>query len=122
MAGTGALQDVFNFRAIGKADGRSGGIDGQLPGEIARDLLFVVQEKLLEFADVAELPAIRQLTAGIHWQPGVKGEFLSGLADPFLGRALALGAIALAPAAHDIKVFQGEARWINFDVMGGWRE
>src|SRR5262245_55665181 len=60
MAGTGALQNVLNLFAVGEADRGAGGIDRQLPDEIAGDLLLVGEQQLFELAHVAELSAVRQ--------------------------------------------------------------
>src|SRR5689334_7130733 len=48
----------------------------------------------------------------------MEGEFLAALGDALLRRA-ALGAIMVAPAAHDVEVFQGETRGIDLRVTRG---
>jgi len=51
MARTGALQYLLDLGAVGKPHGSAGGIDHQLSGQIAGDLLLVFEEQLFEFAD-----------------------------------------------------------------------
>ena len=52
MAGASAVQDLFNLFTVGEMDGRSGGIDGQLPGEVASELPFVGEQQFFELANV----------------------------------------------------------------------
>src|SRR5579872_1915688 len=53
---------------VGKPDGCAGGVDGQLPREVARQQFRVGQEELLEFADIMKLSSVRQLAAGVNLQ------------------------------------------------------
>src|ERR1019366_4028212 len=76
IAGTGTFEDSLYSSPIGEADWCAGGIDRQLLGQVAGELLFVGEQELFELADVAELPAVGEFAAGVHWQPVVKGEFL----------------------------------------------
>src|SRR5262245_45395441 len=54
MAGTGALQDLLNLVSVRETHRSTGRIDRQLTGKIARDLFFVVEKELLQFAHVSE--------------------------------------------------------------------
>src|SRR5712671_3113574 len=119
MAGTGALEDLLDLRSVTETDRRAGGIDGELSRQIAGDLFLVPEQEALEFADIAERAAIGQLAAGIDGLRGVKGEFLPVLAQALVRHAVALRPVALAPAAHDIEVFQREPGRIDFRVAGG---
>src|ERR1043165_2155001 len=49
---TGALENLLDLGAVGEAHRSARRIDGQLLGEIAGNLLFVVEEQLFQFANV----------------------------------------------------------------------
>src|SRR5262245_42744216 len=108
MTRTGAVQNSFDLRAIGKTNGRAGGIDGQLAGEVARHLPLIGQQQLLQLDDVVEFSSIRQLPAGIHRQSQMEGKLLSALTETLLRGAVAFSPVPIAPPAHDIEVLQGE--------------
>src|SRR5438046_3520559 len=81
MAGTGAFQDLLDRFAVGEMDRRAGGINRQLPREVAGELFFVVEQELFQFANVAEFPAVGQFAAGVHGQRLVKRQILAALGD-----------------------------------------
>src|SRR5882672_10832446 len=118
MAGTGALQDLFNRLTVGEMDWRSSRIDGQLPCKISGKLSLVGQQQLLELADVMELAAIGQSATRVHRQRVVKSEFLTALGNPLCQVTAGFRTISVSPAAHNVEVLQGEPRWINFGVAG----
>src|SRR6185295_18630348 len=102
-----AVGEYFCDRgAITETNRRAGRVDNQLLSEIAGQLLFVVEQQLFEFADVVKLAAIGKFAAGVDRQSVTESEFLSALGDALRQLTLCLGAIAFAPAAHDIEIFQ----------------
>src|SRR6185437_15583960 len=104
IAGGGALDDFFDFRAIGKTDGSASGVNDELLGEIPGELLLLGEKQRLEIANVMEFTAIGEFAAGVHGQRIVKGEFLPAFGDAVREIASGFGAVAIAPAAHDIKI------------------
>lgn len=116
VAGGGAFEDGLDFGAVGEADGGAGGVDGELAGEVASELLFVVEEELLEFADVTEFASVGKFAGGIDGKCVVEGEFLTALGEAFGKFTAFFGAVTFAPAAHDIEIFESEAGRIHFDV------
>src|SRR5438105_7023733 len=118
MAGAGAFQDLLDRFAVGEMDRRAGGIDRQLPRQVAGELFFVREQELFQLENVAEFPAVGKFTAGVHGQRVVEREFLSAFGDAPRQFAFGLRTIAVAPAAHHIKVLQREPRRINLGVAG----
>ena len=45
MAGTGVLEDLFDVLAVAKPHGRAGGVDDELPGEVAGELFLIVGQQ-----------------------------------------------------------------------------
>src|SRR5207247_2661444 len=101
-----------------KANRRAGGIDRQLLRQVASELLFVGQQEVLQFANIAELPTVGELAAGVHRQRVMEGESLSALGDALRRLATGLRPIAVPPAAHDVEILEGEARRIHLRVTG----
>src|SRR5688572_19586197 len=111
----GCLQDFFDGGAIAEADWGSGGVHRELAGEIPRDLRFVLQNELLEFAYAIERPAIGQFAPRIDGQRIVKVERPAVLAlSEFRQLVLRITAVAVAPAAHDIEVLERKTLRIDF--------
>src|SRR5262245_4183170 len=118
--GFGLLDDLLNRRAIAEPDRRTGGINHQMPREIARDLRLVLQHELLELSDVVEFPAIPKLPLRFNRQRVVEIKRPAVLALAEL-RKLILGVstIEIAPAPHDVEILQREALWIDLVVTIG---
>ena len=106
--------------AVREADRRAGGIGGKLADQVSGNgLLLVIEQEPFEFANVFEGAAIGERAGGIYRQPVVEGERLTRKADAgFRLRTLGKGAIAVAPAAHDIEAFERESRRIDLTVAG----
>lgn len=119
--GASGGEDVVEGATVREADGCAGGIDEQLLGEIAGDGgLFAGEQELLEVADVLEGGAVGEGASGIDGEGVVEGEALAGEADAGFGLGfVSSGPVALAPAAHDVETFEGEAGGIDFAVAGG---
>jgi hypothetical protein len=58
----------------------------ELAHQIAREVGFALAQQPLEFADVAEGPAVRKFAGGIDRQPKVEGERLAVLPQALQGR------------------------------------
>src|SRR4051812_39743795 len=91
-----------------------------MPCEITSDLRLILENQPLEFSDVVELPPVRQLAVGFNGQRVMKIKRPAVLALTEIGNlVLVVSAIAIAPAPHDIEVFQGEALRIDLVMTGG---
>src|SRR6266404_184618 len=84
MTRTGAFEDLLDFRPIAKANWRPRRINEQLAREIARDLLFVIEEQALQIVDIVELASIGQCAAGIDRLSEVELERLAVFAIALL--------------------------------------
>src|ERR1043166_4942782 len=118
MAGTGAVQNLFDPGAVAETDWRARGIDGQLPGEVARDLLLVLKQQLFKFANISELPTVRQLTGRIHRRTCKERNFLPIFSMAWCRTPVAQGAVTVAPAAEHVEVFQRKPSRVHFRVTG----
>src|SRR5215208_1019537 len=116
MARTSAFEDVLNLGTIPKTNRCACGIDNQLAGEIASNLLLVVEKKTLELIDVVELARIRQCGARIYRLCQVEFERLAILAVTLLALAVAKRAVFVPPAAEHIKIFQRKPSGVDFRV------
>ena len=121
--GLGLVEDGFELRAISETDGGSCRVGDELGGEVSRDLAFIGEDALLEFADVAEVAPVGQRARGIYREGVVEVEEVASLADS-LGLRLAGfqlpsdRAVMVAPASGDVETFEREARRIDLGVTG----
>src|SRR5688500_17352218 len=98
------LQNLFDGRAIAETNRGASRVNCEVSREIPRDLGVVLQDQLLELANIGEGPAIRQLPVRFDGQGIMKIKWPAVLALAHL-RDLVLGvtAIAIAPGTHHIK-------------------
>src|SRR5262245_48928105 len=87
----GALQDFLDRGAVAETNRRAGGVNGELPREVARELGLVGEEQAFEFADILERAAIREHPARIHGQRVVKRERPAVFAEAALRDAVFRG-------------------------------
>src|SRR3954454_6324268 len=114
MARTGTLEYLVDLGTIAEPGRGTSRISRQLPDKVAGELLFVVEQQALEFANVAKRSAIRQFATRVHCRPRVKCKFLTVLADACKRIALAIGAVGFAPAAQHIEIFERKPGRIHF--------
>src|SRR4249919_3752440 len=81
VSGSGVLENALDDRPVAKPYGRTGRVDDELAGEIACDLRLVVEQQLLQFADVTEFASVRQRAARIHRLRRMEDEGLSVFAE-----------------------------------------
>ena len=87
--------------------------------EVAGELAGIGGEDGFQIADVLEGAAVEELAAGIDGLGEGVGEVVAGAVDAGDALALLQAAIARAPAAEDVEVFQREADGIEARVAGG---
>ena len=110
----GRGDNLLDRRPITEADRGAGRVDRELPGDIAGNLRFVLQEDLIEGADITEGAAVVQLAAWIHGLGIVEGKRPAVLSETMFRRVTdGIGPVAIPPSAHHIEALECEARWVD---------
>lgn len=65
IAGGGALDDGVQRGAVAVGDGRAGGVNDEVTGQVAGEGGFVLEQVRFELADVLEGRAVGELAGGI---------------------------------------------------------